>query len=85
MGYCEDLKPAICKKSEFDLIDKAVTLFEQASGCQLHRDPESLKCKLLLLGAWKKWSKKDIPLKYLTISEFLDILGVKLFANFNQT
>ena len=29
--------------------------------------------------------KKDIPLKYLTISEHLDILGVKLFANFNQT
>ena len=47
--------------------------------------PEPLKCKLVLLGAWKNWTKKEVPLNYLTISEFLDILGVKLFANFNQT
>ena len=39
IGYCDDVKPAICKKNEFDLIERAVTLFEKASGCQLHRDP----------------------------------------------
>ena len=85
IGYCDDVKPAICKKKEIEIIDRAVTLFEKASGCQLHCDPASKKCKILLLGSWKKWSKKDVPLKYLTISEHLDILGVKLFANFNQT
>ena len=39
IGYCDDVKPAICKKSEFDLIERAVSLFEKASSCQLHRDP----------------------------------------------
>ena len=39
IGYCDDVKPAICKKNEFDLIERAVTFFEKASGCQLHRDP----------------------------------------------
>merc|ERR1712115_287762 len=41
IGYCDDVKPAICKKNEFDLIERAVTLFEKASGCQLHCDPTS--------------------------------------------
>ena len=75
----------LCKKWEFELIDKAVTLFEKASGCQLHKDPPSQKCKILLLGPWTRLTKKEIPLKYLTKSDFLDILGVKLYANFIQT
>ena len=37
------------------------------------------------IGSWKNWTIREIPLKYLTILEHLDILGVKLFANFNQT
>lgn len=38
-----------------------------------------------MLGSWKNWSKNKTPLKYLTISEHLDILGVKIFANFIKT
>lgn len=38
-----------------------------------------------MLGTWKNWTKKEIPLKYLTISDHLDILGVKLFGNFIET
>ena len=72
IGYCDDVKPAICKVKEFDIIDRAVTLFEQASGCQHHRDPNSQKCKILPLGAWKNWNINNIALKYLTISEHLE-------------
>merc|ERR1712240_411073 len=82
IGYCDDVKPTISKRSEFELIEKAVSLFERASGCQLHRDPTSKKCKILLLGTWRNWTKNQIPLKYLTISDHLGILGVKLFGNF---
>ena len=38
-----------------------------------------------MLGTWKNWTKKEIPLKYLTVSDHLDILGVKLFGNFIET
>ena len=38
-----------------------------------------------MLGTWKNLTKKQIPLKYLTISDHLDILGVKLFGNFIKT
>ena len=57
MGYCDDLKPAICKRNEFNLIDKAVTMFENASGCLLDRNQKSIKCKLLLLSEWKSGKK----------------------------
>ena len=67
------------------MIDKAVSNIEKASGCQLHRDITTLKCKILLLGKWKIWDKKNIPLLYLNKSEFLDILGVKLFAKYSTT
>ena len=79
------MKPAICKKQEFEIVDRAVTFFEKASGCQLHRDPAPEKCKILMLGSWKNWMKEKIPLKFLTVSEHLDILGVKLFGNFIET
>ena len=79
------MKPAICKKSEFQILDKAVALFKNASRCQLHRDPASLKCKILLLGKWKEWKEDAISLKHLKFFDYKDILGVKLYANFTQT
>ena len=85
IGYCDDLKPAISNLEEFYMIDEAVRNFENASGCQLHRDITTLKCKILLLGNWNNGSKDNIPLPYLDKSEFLDILGVKLFAKFSTT
>ena len=38
-----------------------------------------------MVETWKNWTKKQIPLKYLTVSDHLDILGVKLFGNFIET
>ena len=54
ISYSDDLKPAISKRDKFQLIDRAVNLFEKASGCLHHREPKSMKGKILLLGKWKK-------------------------------
>ena len=76
-GYCDDCKPAVTSREEFRLIDRAVALFEQASGCKLHRDPALNKCKFLPLGKWNATLRQeDIPLPYLKISEKLDMLDV---------
>ena len=47
--YADDLKPAITTMGEFSLVDQASALFEAASGCRLHRNPASKKCKFLPL------------------------------------
>ena len=60
-------------------------MFEAASGCVLHRDVATKKCKVLLLGSWKNWSQDNIPLPFLTKSNYLDMLGVKLFNNYSTT
>ena len=72
--------------AEFYLVDKACKLFELASGCKLHRDPASNKCKILALGRWKgQLQQEDIPLPYLRLTEHLDYLGVRLYANYSTT
>ena len=43
------------------------------------------KMQDFVTGDLEKLDQKQIPLKYLTISEHLDILGVKLFGNFIET
>ena len=86
MAYCDDVKPVISTMAEFSLVDKACTLFEQSSGCQLHRDPTLGKCKILKLGRWRGTvSQEDIPLRYLVISESLEMVGVELKATWLQT
>ena len=50
IGYADDVKPAITSMAEFSLVDKAMELFEKASGCKLHRDPSTKKCKFLSLA-----------------------------------
>ena len=85
-GYLDDCKPAITTMAEFYLVDRACKLFEQASGCKMHRDPASNKCKILALGRWKgTLQQEDIPLPYLRLTDHLDYLGVKLFANYPTT
>ena len=65
--------------SEFSLVDKACRLFENASGC-------SKMCKMLALGRWKgTLEQEDIPLPYLKLTDHLDYLGVRLFANYSAT
>ena len=49
IGYADDSKPAITSLEEFVLVDQCLARFERASGCKLHRDPNSMKCKFLPL------------------------------------
>ena len=86
LGYLDDCKPAITSMDEFSLVDNGCHLFEDASGCKLHRDPASNKCKFLPLGRWKgSLEQEDIPLPYLKISDHLDFLGCKLYSNYGST
>ena len=72
--------------AEFQLVDSACSLFERSSGCRLHRNPDSNKCKVLLLGRWKGvLQQEDIPLPYLRITDHLDYLGCKLFSDYSAT
>ena len=86
MAYCDDVKPSVTSMSEFLTIDKACSLFENSSGCKLHRDPASGKCKFLPLSRWKgTLQQEDIPLRYMTISDSLDMVGVVLKSTWVQT
>ena len=86
IGYADDIKPAITCMQEFKVVDDAMLLFENSSGCQLHRDPSTQKCKFLPLGRWRgTLDQADIPCPYMTISDHLDMLGVELRATWTQT
>ena len=86
IGYADDVKPAVTSYEEFILIDKAMALFESASGCKLHRDPATKKCKFLPLAKWKgTMVQKDIPCEYMSLSDHLDMVGVELRATWVQT
>ena len=86
IGYADDVKPAITTMQEFLLVDQAMTLFENASGCKLHRDPANKKCKFLPLARWRgTLDQDDIPCNYMTISDHLEMVGVELRATWAQT
>ena len=73
---------------ELKLVNDASALFEAASGCKLHRDPASKKCKLLALGKWRnKLTEEDLPTdcQYFVVSDVLDMVGVQLKATWIQT
>ena len=79
IGYADDVKPAITSMAEFTLVDRAMALFESASGCKLHRDPASNKCKFLPLARCRGTLQHiDIPCQLMTISDHLDMIGVEL-------
>ena len=85
-GYLDVCKPAITSLNEFVVVDEACKLFELASGCKLHRNPASNKCKFLALGKWRnKLAQDEIPLPYLKLTDNLDYLGCKLYANYGET
>ena len=68
------------------MVDKAMELFENASGCKLHCDPASNKCKFLPLARWRgTLHEEDIPCPYMSISDHLEMLGVELRATWSQT
>ena len=86
IGYADDSKPAITSMAEFLLVDKALTVFENASGCKVHRDPNNMKCKFLPLGRWRNTlQQEDIPCNYMTLSDHLDMVGVTLMASWSKT
>ena len=88
ISYADDIKPAVTNLAEFSIINNAAALFESASGCCLHRDPASEKCKVLLLGKWKNTLKQaDLPgdCQYIKIADHLDMLGIQLKSSWTQT
>ena len=86
IGYADDVKPAITTMEEFSLVDNALTLFEKASGCKVHRDPQNMKCKFLPLGKWRTTLQQtDIPCNYMTLSDHLDMVGVTLMATWGKS
>ena len=86
MAYCDDIKPSITNMAEFAIVDQACSLFEKSSGCQLHRDPAVRKCKFLPLGRWRgTLQQEDIPLRYMILSDSLEMVGVELKATWTQT
>ena len=88
VSYADDLKPAIVSMNEFMLVNNASALFEAASGCRLHRDPTSQKCKFLPLGRWRQTLQQEdlpAPCQYMVLSDHLDMLGVQLKATWTQT
>ena len=72
--------------NKFILVDQAMRIFENSSGCRMHRDPTSGKCKFLHLGRWKgTLTKEDLPCNFFSLSEHLDMLGVTLKATYTAT
>ena len=68
------------------MVDNASRLFEDASGCQLHRDPKSGKVKFLALGKWRgTLQQEDLPVRYIKLSDELDLLGVTLTPSYSLT
>ena len=86
IAYCDDVKPAITTMYEFMLVDRTMAMFEMSSGCKMHRDPASDKCKFLALGRWRGvLTQEDLPCNFFSLSDHLDMLGVTLKATFTAT
>ena len=86
VAYADDVKPAISCMAEFELVDKACTLLERASGVKIHRNPDSGKVKFLALGRWHgTLAQEDLPHQYVRLSDHLDFVGVELRSTFTQT
>ena len=88
ISYADDLKPAVTSMEEFRLVNDASAKFEAASGCKLHRNRASKKCKFLPLGKWRRQLQhQDLPseCQYFVISDHLDMVGVQLGATWTQT
>ena len=86
IAYADDVKPAITSMQEFVLVDKAMRIFEKSSGCKMHRDPTTDKCKFLPLGRWRgTLTQEDLPCNFFSLSDHLDMLGVTLKATYSAT
>ena len=71
---------------EFLLVDKAMALFESASGCKLHMYPANMKCKFLPMVRWRGTVKQyEIPRVCIPISDHLEMVGVEQRDTWTQT
>ena len=85
-GYADDVKPGVTTMAEFNVVDKAARLFELSSGCSLHRDPVTGKCKVLPLGRWRgSLQQEDIPHPYMKLCDTLSMVGVELTASWQSS
>ena len=85
VDYVDDVVPFITKKEEFFILDECLKVFEAASGCKFHRDPNSQKCKVMPIGPWKKWlTQENVPLPFLKVSDHLEILGAKFYESWEK-
>ena len=85
-GYADDVKPGVSTMAEFALVDRAAKLFELSSGCVLHRDPLSGKCKVLPLGRWRgSLQQEDLQYPYMKLCDTLSMVGVELTASWQTT
>ena len=85
-GYADDVKPGVCTMSEFAIVDRAAKLFESSSGCALHRDPVSGKCKVLPLGRWRgTLQQEDMMYPYMKLCDTLAMVGVDLTASWQTS
>ena len=55
-SYADDLKLFLNKPEEIGGINEIITLFEQVSGTQLHRDPKLKKCNVLNFGSHRNFN-----------------------------
>ena len=86
IGFVDDACPIVTSEAEFYIVDECLQKFELASGCKFHRNPVTQKCKIALFGPWKrKYHQSNIPLKFLQVTDHLDILGVKLYESWRTT
>ena len=86
VSYVDDIMPFITEENEFYILDECLKLFEKASGCRFHRDPESQKCTVMPLGnSWKNKMKNTCPLPYLQVTDRIDVLGISLHQTWTST
>ena len=86
ISYADDLKPAVTSIEEINICINECSKLEGASGVKLHRDPASGKVKILPLGKWRTTLRQDdIPFDFIKISDVLDCVGVKLYADHTTT
>ena len=61
--------------NKFILVDQAMRIFENSSGCMMLRDHTSGKCKFLPLGRYKgTLTQEDLPCNFFSLSDHLDML-----------
>lgn len=87
-GFADDVKTGITCIDDMITVDNDTKLFERASGCELHRDVNCDKVKIMPIGKWRKTLKPEIipeQVRHVKVTTKLDMLGVTLTAIKRET